>query len=163
MHTMLTTSSIDHRATLAPERTEFKPLSSHSVSHSDWQARWGESVPVPELSVSEIGENTFGGDLRLDPASLREQATPSPPNDQPSDLLDCFLNYVTSPFSLPEKAEEEITLLAPLRERDTKALTALFEREDAEAIATEVCETLSWLHPEPCWEDHIFDFLQEYL
>lgn len=52
--------------------------------------------------------------------------------------------------------------LPPLRERDTKALTALFSREDAEEIEDDVNSYLSFLFPTPCWEDDPFEFLQEY-
>jgi hypothetical protein len=50
--------------------------------------------------------------------------------------------------------------LPPLRERDTKALTALFGREDAEEIENDVNSYLNFLFPTPCWEDDPMDFLQ---
>jgi hypothetical protein len=73
----------------------------------------------------------------------------------------------------PRQEAEHVTLedidavhanpLPPLRERDTKALTALFGREDAEEIEDDVNSYLSCLFPTPCWEDDPFEFLQEYI
>jgi hypothetical protein len=54
-------------------------------------------------------------------------------------------------------------ILMPLNERDTKALLALFEREDIEQIEAEIDRNLFWLTPAPCWEDNPFDFLSEFL
>ncbi|WP_211517565.1 hypothetical protein [Geitlerinema sp. PCC 9228] len=64
---------------------------------------------------------------------------------------------------LKPRDEAHATPLPPLRERDTKALTALFNREDAEEIQDDVNSYLSCLFPTPCWEDDPFDFLQEYI
>lgn len=50
-----------------------------------------------------------------------------------------------------------------LREGDTKALAALFDREDSDEIETDISKYLRLLWPEPCWEDDPFDFLREYL
>lgn len=54
-------------------------------------------------------------------------------------------------------------ILMPLNERDSKALLALFEREDIDQIEAEIDRNLLWLAPAPCWEDNPFDFLSEYL
>lgn len=53
--------------------------------------------------------------------------------------------------------------LSPLRERDLKALSVLFLRDDIYAIEADVKQRLLLLMPEPCWDDHIFDFLKELL
>ncbi|MCG6134142.1 MAG: hypothetical protein MET45_05695 [Nostoc sp. LLA-1] len=50
-----------------------------------------------------------------------------------------------------------------LRERDWKAMTELFDREDSDDIEADIRSNLLWLTPEPCWEDDPFDFLREYL
>lgn len=53
--------------------------------------------------------------------------------------------------------------LSPLRERDLTALAALFQRDDIYAIEADVSHRLLSLLPEPCWEDDVFAFLQEFL
>ena len=53
--------------------------------------------------------------------------------------------------------------LAPLWERDIKALDVFFEREDMHDIETDVIRNLLARWPEPCWEDDPFDFLREFL
>ncbi|MEA5619568.1 hypothetical protein VB711_17225 [Cronbergia sp. UHCC 0137] len=53
--------------------------------------------------------------------------------------------------------------LTSLRERDWKALTALFERDDSDEIESDIKNNLRWLTPEPCWEDNPFEFLRDYL
>ncbi|MGA7937577.1 MAG: hypothetical protein WCA35_28765 [Kovacikia sp.] len=52
--------------------------------------------------------------------------------------------------------------LAPLRERDIKALAAWFERDDMDLIATNITCRLLQFMPEPCWEDDPLDFLKEF-
>lgn len=53
--------------------------------------------------------------------------------------------------------------LAPMRDRDLKALGSLFEREDIQDVETDIIRNLLARWPEPCWDDDPFDFLQEYL
>ena len=53
--------------------------------------------------------------------------------------------------------------LAPLRQRDEQALEDVFDDSEVEDILTDVCIRLKQLYPEPCWEDELFDFLQEYV
>jgi len=53
--------------------------------------------------------------------------------------------------------------LAPLRERDITALSALFQRDDLYAIEADVNRRLLALMPEPCWDDDVFAFLHEFL
>ena len=53
--------------------------------------------------------------------------------------------------------------LAPLRQRDEQALEDVFDDIEVEDILTDVCLRLRQLYPEPCWEDELFDFLQEYV
>jgi hypothetical protein len=53
--------------------------------------------------------------------------------------------------------------LSPLRERDFKALSDFFLRDDIYAIEADVKQRLLSLLPEPCWEENVFDFLQEFL
>lgn len=151
---MFTTSSVEGCATGAPQLAEFKQVQANSARH--------ESGPILQLSEPEV-EDAFGGDPRLDSASHREVVSGFPSPSLP-DLIESYFQYITSPFSLLEADEEEISMIGPLRERDTKALAALFEREDVEAIAADVSQTLTQLSPEPGWgEDHRFDFLREYL
>jgi hypothetical protein len=50
-----------------------------------------------------------------------------------------------------------------LRERDWEALKSLFDRDDGEEIEADIKHKLSWLVPEPCWEDNPFEFLREFL
>lgn len=53
--------------------------------------------------------------------------------------------------------------LTSLREQDAKALNSFFDRDDLEEIETDIQLGLSRRCPEPCWEDHSLDFLQDYL
>lgn len=53
--------------------------------------------------------------------------------------------------------------ISPLRDRDIRALAGFFEREDATDIEADVNQILSRLHPEPCWDEHEFDFLGDYV
>ncbi len=61
------------------------------------------------------------------------------------------------------KPEAYAPPLMPLKQRDTKALTKLFEREDIDEIEADINQRLLRLIPEPCWDDNPFDFLAEYL
>lgn len=53
--------------------------------------------------------------------------------------------------------------LSALKERDTQALTELFEDEEIEAIQADVLLCLSFLSPAPCWDEEAFEFLKEFL
>ena len=53
--------------------------------------------------------------------------------------------------------------LSPLRTRDIQALSELFLRSDIYAIEADVNQRLLALLPEPCWEDEVFAFLDEFL
>jgi len=54
-------------------------------------------------------------------------------------------------------------LVAPLKDRDIKALDTLFHYDGIEDAAADVSQVLLALFPEPCWEDDPFEFLREYL
>ncbi|WP_448563061.1 hypothetical protein [Trichothermofontia sp.] len=54
-------------------------------------------------------------------------------------------------------------LVAPLKDRDIKALDTLFHCDGIEEAAADVSQVLLTLFPEPCWEDDPFEFLREYL
>ena len=60
----------------------------------------------------------------------------------------------TSSFAAP---------LSPLRVRDIQALSDFFLRDDIYAIEADVNQRLLTLLPEPCWEDKVFTFLEEFL
>lgn len=53
--------------------------------------------------------------------------------------------------------------LAPLRDRDLKALDSLFERPDIDAIEFDIKQRLLHLFPEPCWEEDVLEFLKDFL
>jgi hypothetical protein len=54
--------------------------------------------------------------------------------------------------------------LSPLKERDEKALAALFQRHDMLDVMADVSQCLLQLLPEPCWEDDpLDDLLREFL
>ncbi|BAY93292.1 MULTISPECIES: hypothetical protein [unclassified Tolypothrix] len=53
--------------------------------------------------------------------------------------------------------------ITSLEERDWKAMTELFDREDSEEIEADIMKSLLFMIPEPCWGDDPFDFLREYL
>lgn len=48
-------------------------------------------------------------------------------------------------------------------ERDWKLLVELFDRKDSDEIEADINTKLSWLVPEPAWEDEPLEFLREYL
>lgn len=48
-------------------------------------------------------------------------------------------------------------------ERDWKILVELFDRKDSDEIEEDIKIKLSWLAPEPVWEEETLDFLQEFL
>ncbi|UZQ56162.1 hypothetical protein OOK60_08960 [Trichothermofontia sichuanensis B231] len=54
-------------------------------------------------------------------------------------------------------------LIAPLRDRDIKALDTLFHYDGIEEVEADIAQVLLTLFPEPCWEDDPFEFLREYL
>jgi hypothetical protein len=62
-------------------------------------------------------------------------------------------------YEVPEHAAP----LSPLRDRDLKAMIELFQLSEIEAIERDIIQNLVLRYPEPCWEDHVFDFLKEFL
>ncbi len=59
--------------------------------------------------------------------------------------------------------QTDTPILMPLRDRDWEVLAEFFERGDIEEIEANINKNLQMMMPEPCWEDHPFDFLGEYL
>ncbi|MBD1912912.1 hypothetical protein H6G02_09570 [Leptolyngbya sp. FACHB-16] len=53
--------------------------------------------------------------------------------------------------------------LAPLRKRDWAALEDWFQADSMPEIEADIHHNLLLRFPEPCWEDHIFGFLGEFL
>ncbi|NJL85274.1 MAG: hypothetical protein HC886_03740 [Leptolyngbyaceae cyanobacterium SM1_1_3] len=53
--------------------------------------------------------------------------------------------------------------LAPLRYRDLVALNELFDDEQILEIEADILQHLSWMYPEPCWDDEPYSFLQGYI
>lgn len=53
--------------------------------------------------------------------------------------------------------------LAPLRQSDEQALEDMFDHGQVEDMVSDICDRLKHLHPEPCWDDDPFDFLNGYL
>ncbi len=66
-------------------------------------------------------------------------------------------------FGSVPKPEVHAQPLEEFNERDWKILVELFDRKDSDEIEEDIKKTLSWLVPEPAWEDEPLDFLQEYL
>jgi hypothetical protein len=74
----------------------------------------------------------------------------------------------TSPFT---EQEYYGAALMPLHHRDIDALAGLFAAEDLDAIEQDLLTVLQSLWPEPCWDDEIFepldqtlyDFLNDYI
>ena len=98
-------------------------------------------------SVSLASERT--GPLGVVPTQAKETGWRSPEADGSWELSG-LLNSYAAP-------------LAPMRDRDLKALGSLFEREDIHDVETDIIRNLLTRWPEPCWDDDPFDFLQEYL
>ncbi len=65
--------------------------------------------------------------------------------------------------SVPKKTEVHAPPLAEFNQRDWKILLELFDRKDSDEIEDDINTTLSWMVPEPAWEDEPLDFLKEYL
>lgn len=53
--------------------------------------------------------------------------------------------------------------LAPLRKRDSAALSELFNCEQLNEITLDIHRYLARTYPEPCWEDEPFEFLNGYI
>jgi hypothetical protein len=104
--------------------------------------RYGASQSTPLGS-----ERT--GPLGVVPAPVKETGWRSPEAEGSWELSN-LLNSYAAP-------------LAPMRDRDLKALGSLFEREDIQDVETDIIRNLLARWPEPCWDDDPFDFLQEYL
>jgi hypothetical protein len=64
---------------------------------------------------------------------------------------------------IPKKAEVHAPPVEEFNERDWKILIDLFDRKDSDEIEEDIKTKLSWLAPEPLWEDESLDFLQEFL
>ncbi|MBV6623750.1 MAG: hypothetical protein KI793_12570 [Rivularia sp. (in: Bacteria)] len=62
-----------------------------------------------------------------------------------------------------KKLEVHAPPVEEFNERDWKILVELFDRKDSEEIEEDIKKKLSWLAPEPVWEDDSLDFLQEFL
>nr|WP_225225910.1 hypothetical protein [Komarekiella delphini-convector] len=70
---------------------------------------------------------------------------------------------IISRVNYPNNLQVYALSLTSLKDRDWKALTDLFDRDDGDEIEADINSNLLWLTPEPCWEDDPFDFLREYL
>lgn len=53
--------------------------------------------------------------------------------------------------------------LAPLRDRDTTALSEWFGQAEMDQIEADISRCLIVLWPAPCWEDDPFEFLEEHM
>lgn len=92
-----------------------------------------------------------------------------PDGDVALERLEPESRFVSLP-ELPIVLPAETPTLAPLRDRDLKALEDWFAAEDGDEIEADVLANLALLLPAPCWEDDPFgadaealDFLAEYL
>lgn len=65
---------------------------------------------------------------------------------------------VPSPYSLAEAAPQLANPLAPLRDRDRRALGEMFAHEQMAAIEADILNRLSHLVPEPGWEVEPYEF-----
>lgn len=150
----MTISLIDRATPVA--HTTVNPAK--TLQPSGWSEDWttcaisalkGRPSASDSKEKEAVQEGIFGGELQRISEFGREVVT--------DPLLDLDLpNYL----DLTRAGAEPIS---PLRERDTQALAALFDREDFEDIEIEVTQKLNCLYPEPCWEENPFEFLREYL
>jgi len=65
--------------------------------------------------------------------------------------------------SLPKTTEVHAPPIEEFNERDWKILVELFDRKDSDEIEEDINTKLSWLAPEPIWENESLEFLQDYL
>ena len=73
------------------------------------------------------------------------------------------LESIKSLGLVEKKTEVHAPPLAEFNERDWKILVELFDRKDSDEIEADINTKLSWMVPEPIWEDEPLDFLKEYL
>jgi hypothetical protein len=181
MHIMLTTTSSgdDHSSHLAEVQAPTQnPSENDGYDRSD--------APVASSSIPKRGEIQKNWALlrKLHRATLvaRRQHFPSETTAEADSGLEALraLQAVAkrgeaqkvqenwqrmSILQVPgfESLDSYAAPLSSLKERDVKALSVWFEREDMGEIATDVTCRLRQLIPEPCWEDDPFDFLKEFL
>ncbi len=74
-------------------------------------------------------------------------------------------SVATPDLATPDREAEQsyAAPLAPLRVRDGQELSTFFDRADMDSIEADILNLLSHLFPEPCWEDDLFEFLQDLL
>ncbi|NEQ30505.1 MAG: hypothetical protein F6K04_05820 [Leptolyngbya sp. SIO4C5] len=53
--------------------------------------------------------------------------------------------------------------VAPLRYRDLAALDEMFGDIQVSEIEADILQHLSWMYPEPCWDDDPYEFLHGYI
>ncbi|MEB3359978.1 MAG: hypothetical protein VKK04_24845 [Synechococcales bacterium] len=53
--------------------------------------------------------------------------------------------------------------LMPIRGRDVKAMSELFDIQNIAEIERDINQNLTRLYPEPCWGDEVFSFLSHFL
>ncbi|MBW4560882.1 MAG: hypothetical protein KME32_06920 [Mojavia pulchra JT2-VF2] len=66
-------------------------------------------------------------------------------------------------MNYPPNLHIHTPLITSIAERDWKAMTELFDREDGDEIEADIHTNLLLMTPEPCWGDDPFEFLREYL
>ncbi|MGB3641098.1 MAG: hypothetical protein WBA39_26490 [Rivularia sp. (in: cyanobacteria)] len=64
---------------------------------------------------------------------------------------------------VPKTTEVHAPPVEEFNERDWKILVELFDRKDSDEIEEDIKTKLSWLAPEPLWEEEALDFLQEFV
>ena len=75
----------------------------------------------------------------------------------------CWLKTSQSQRSELVELASYASPLAPLNEQDKQALSGFFEQENIEEITTNLNHVLTWLWPEPCWDEEPHEFLKEFL
>lgn len=70
-----------------------------------------------------------------------------------------FENFYHPPLTSKGFEGIHASPLTDLPQRDLIVLQDWFDREDIEEITANVCDRLAQLCPEPCWDEHSYDFL----
>lgn len=144
MHSMFNSSSTDDATAFPVELNLLRAQAARSVPAkrlTSVKSRYGSQPAslAPQRS----------GPLGVVPAQEKETNWRSPEAEGTWELASLLTSYAAP--------------LAPMRDRDLKALGSLFEREDIQDVETDIIRNLLARWPEPCWDDDPFDFLQEYL
>jgi len=104
--------------------------------------------------LNDDGYVTSEGVLTWKSPESRLPASPAPHSTHPPDT------YLKREM---DRVYSGAAPLAPLRQRDWSVLEDWFQADDMPEVEADILYNLLLRVPEPCWEDSVFDFLDEFL